>query len=384
MNIVKPNYAPGTTGTITSILKHFNVPVHHPSNEIIDQELSRNPETVVFIILDGLGERLLQNIYPKSWLTSRIKSTVTAVFPSTTTAAITTYHNGLNPVEHGWLGWTLYFKEGDRYINPLPYLDAITGKKIESSDDDLRRFISYPTVFEQIATAMPDVGLYYLSQSKILEGKSGPQTNIPVDTFEQAMSALWTLNATPGKKYVYLYWPSPDMEMHRMGTKDPRVINLVNDLSRQLESLSQRISSFSHTLIISADHGHIDQTEILKITDYPDILECLSLQPFIEPRAISFHVLPTHMKKFPVLFNRYFGSDYLLLTKEIFLKEGYLGVGQMHPKVLDFVGDFIAIAIGNRYLHISASYYEMKSHHAGMTEDEMMVAVMLESSAGLG
>lgn len=385
MKVIKPDYAPGTTGTVTSILSHFNAPVCHPTNPIIDKELSFNPETVIFVILDGLGERLLRRLYPDSWLTSHIASTVTAVFPSTTTAAITTYHNGLHPLEHGWLGWTLYFKEADRYINPLPHLDAITGKKIEATEYDLRKYIEYKTIFEQIDQANhSSVGLYYLSQSKILEGKTGPQVNVPVDTFEQATNAIWSLAATPGKKYIYLYWPSPDMEMHRQGTKAPQVISLVNGLSRSLASLADRLTQFSHTMIISADHGHIDQVEIYKLSDYPDVLECLALQPFIEPRAISFHILPTHRSQFPMIFNRHFGKDYLLLSKQEFLNGGYLGSGVPHPKINDFVGDFIAIATSNRYLHIGATYYEMKSHHAGMTEDEMMVAVMLESSLGLG
>lgn len=384
MKIVKPDYAPGTLGTVNSILRYFNAPTHHQTNSIIDQEFSFQPETVIFVILDGLGERLLRRLYPDSWLTSHIRDTVTAVFPSTTTAAITTYHNGYAPIEHGWLGWTLYFKETDRYINPLPNIDAITGKKIESTEVDSRAYITYPTIFEQLKEANPELGLYYISQPKIVEGKSGPQTNVGVDTFAAATQAVWSLTATPGRKYVYLYWPSPDMEMHRYGTSVRPVLDLVHSLSRDLEDLAQRLNAYSHTMIISADHGHLDQREIFKLSDYPDILECCEINPFMEPRAISFHIKPTHLGKFPSVFNRYFKDDYLLLNKKEFLSGGYLGEGVPHPKVDDFVGDFIAIGISNRYLHIGASYYEMKSHHAGMTEDEMMVAVMLESSSGLG
>ena len=386
MKIVKPDYSPGTVGTINSLLNYFHVAPHHATNPIVDQELAFQPETVIFVILDGLGERLLRKLYPHSWLTSKIRSTVTAVFPSTTTAAITTYHNGYLPIEHGWLGWTLYFKETNRYINPLPHIDALTGQKIESHEVDNRLFIAYPTVFEQIAAANPDspIETYYISQHKIVEGKTGPQTNIGVTRFEEALESIWSLTATPGKKYIYLYWPSPDMEMHRSGTTDPQVMKLVETLSQQLEQLASRLAPYSHTMVISADHGHLDQVEILKMTDYPDVLECCTLQPFIEPRAISFHIKPERLNHFPILFNRYFKNDYLLLTKQEFLSANYLGVGSPHPKINDFLGDYIAIAISNRYIHIGASYYEMKSHHAGMTEDEMMVAVMLESSRGNG
>ena len=45
---------------------------------------------------------------------NRIKS-ITSVFPPTTTAATTSMLSGLNPNEHGWLGWDLYFKKEDLF-----------------------------------------------------------------------------------------------------------------------------------------------------------------------------------------------------------------------------------------------------------------------------
>ena len=41
---------------------------------------------------------------------------ITTVFPATTTAATTSIATGLNPVEHGWLGWNMYIEPIDETI----------------------------------------------------------------------------------------------------------------------------------------------------------------------------------------------------------------------------------------------------------------------------
>ena len=50
----------------------------------------------------------------------------------------------------------------------------------------------------------------------------------------------------------------------------------------------------------------------------------------------------------------------------------------MHPKIDDFIGDYIAIAISDSamksiYMQNGKWKKEFKAHHAGLTEDEMLV-----------
>ena len=46
-----------------------------------------------------------------------MKKELTSVYPCTTVAAMTSYRSGISPNEHGWLGWTLYFKETNRIVD---------------------------------------------------------------------------------------------------------------------------------------------------------------------------------------------------------------------------------------------------------------------------
>ena len=42
---------------------------------------------------------------------------VTSVYPSTTTAALTSYYSGKTPYETGWIAWSQYFKEYGRALD---------------------------------------------------------------------------------------------------------------------------------------------------------------------------------------------------------------------------------------------------------------------------
>lgn len=378
MHLVWPNYDHGTINLINGILRHYNVKTNYSSLSALDHHLAGQPETVVFIVLDGLGANILKRDYPSSWLAQHQMDTLTSVFPSTTTAAITTYQNGLTPWEHGWLGWTLHFKETNRYISPLPNLDGITGKPVATSDKDSREVIQYKHVFDQIHEATKgQVKLYYITTDKIPSRREGPQVDFRVPNFNAAVQEVLKLAALKHQKYIYLYWPSPDYEMHHYGTNHAVTQGVVESIDGALAQLSSEIAKSSVRLIISADHGHLDVDKIIDFDSLIDLKECCSLAPFIEPRAISFHVKPEKKKDFITLFEKYLGPYYLLISKEDFLQSGWLGRGEMHPQVDHFVGDFMAIATTRTYCHISAQKYEMKSHHAGITADEMLVPLIL-------
>ena len=62
-NIILPNYEHCILNTITSILKYYNVETKHNSLPKLDKLLNQKQyKNVIFLILDGLGEHILNNV----------------------------------------------------------------------------------------------------------------------------------------------------------------------------------------------------------------------------------------------------------------------------------------------------------------------------------
>ena len=87
----------------------------------------------------------------------------------------------------------------------------------------------------------------------------------------------------------------------------------------------------------------------------------------------------SHKVEFPKLFNKYFGSDFRLYTKQEFMSSGLLGSGTPHPKVDDFIADFVAISTSEKSLHYVLNQIDktvLIGEHAGISEQEMIIPLI--------
>ncbi len=97
--IVLPNYENSILNLINSILKYYNVETQYNGLKILDEELKKQYRNIALIILDGMGESILNLTSPNGFLKENQKSIITSIFPSTTAAAMTTYYSGKPPIE---------------------------------------------------------------------------------------------------------------------------------------------------------------------------------------------------------------------------------------------------------------------------------------------
>ena len=70
--IIMPNYEHCILNTITSILKYYKVETNHKSLESLDEILKNKYKNIVFIVLDGLGEHILNKVSPNRYLSDYI------------------------------------------------------------------------------------------------------------------------------------------------------------------------------------------------------------------------------------------------------------------------------------------------------------------------
>ena len=181
-------------------------------------------------------------------------------------------------------------------------------------------------------------------------------------------------SASDKHKFICAYWTDPDHTMHHHGVKAKETHEVMLDIEANLKDLSSKLEDT--LIVITADHGMIDTQRVL-LNDYPDICECFARLPSMETRVVTFSIKETHKVEFVKLFNKYFGSDFKLFTKQEFMASGLLGNGTPHRKVDDFIDDFVAISTSPKSLSLLVDQeYNNIGEHAGISEQEMVVPLI--------
>ncbi len=376
--LVLPNYEHSILNLITSILKNYNVPTEHKSLKVLDERLNKKYKNVVFLILDGMGEHILNNVSPNGFFMKNKIDCITSVYPSTTTAALTTYYSGKPPYETGWIAWSQYFKEYGRALDMLPHRESYNGDSIEKAKIDVfKTVVNYKTIFEQIEEASPEIKAYEITPSY---SDKRSLRSIRADSIDEIISSIKMLSNIPEEKFIFAYCDKPDSELHKFGTTSDEVKNFIQETENKIENLSNVISKDT-ILIISADHGHKDIKQAYTLLDYPEIQECLIMPPSLESRVVTFWVKEDMKEIFEERFNNIFKGKFWLMKKEEFLDKHFLGYGKKHPKIDDFIGNYIALSISDSIIRLETFLADgkpvKKSTHCGLTKEEMEVPLII-------
>lgn len=375
--MIYPDYDRSILSTTSSILAYYGVNSVYPTLPELDAYLATRPRHVALIITDGAGVRPLEGaLSADSYMRRHMAATVTSVFPSTTTAAATSYYCGQSAYEHGWLGWQLYFREYAADAITFMRSTYYTGKPIDGPQP-APALMPFETVFERIKKARPDVVTrsQYAFDTYV---DHGAYEHLRIGSFAELCDNLVRFSHTERPGFTISYWGEPDATMHAKGVGAEASLRQFLMIDRELSSLSKRARNT--LIIVTADHGLINSTPIY-LNDYPDIMDTLIMPPMMETRAAAFYVKPYRHMEFERLFREHFGEKFLLLSREDVYRTGIFGRGARHRKFDDFIGDYVACAISDRNLTFRAvggGPDTLVGKHAGLTADEMLVPVIID------
>lgn len=370
MDVVFPDYQNCILNLTASVLRHYGAPCHHPGLPILDAVFSRPYKNKVLMILDGLGSRFLARQVPADGFFRRYQvAEITSVYPCTTTAATTSMQSGLSPLEHAWLGWSPWIREYGRVVDLFLDRDSYSGATI--SPPPARQLLACEDLLPQIARAAGPG----LQCHKVLP-KYDPNG---VNSLAEMIIKIRQYCQLPGPRLILAYWHEPDTLMHNDGPYSDIVQREVLDYERQLAQLQQELTDT--LLVITADHGQIAVEREIYIDEHPALHNCLVLPPTLETRATSFFIKAHRRQEFVDTFNAMLGDCFWLMPREEVLARGLFGPGQPHPRVDDFLGDFLACATGRTIIRyhslFNRPHFVFKGHHAGLCAEEMLVPLIL-------
>lgn len=364
-----PDYNRCILSISASLLSKFGIKSNYPTLKELDKYLKKEYKNIIFLILDCLGSKILENnLSEYSILKKNVKTNITTIFPSTTVAATTAFHSGISTLENGWIGWMPYFSEYDDIIETFTSKQFYTGKKLDIPNIG-ESILKYETIYSKIINKNPDVIYHKIFPNFVPNG---------VETIEELCDNIYKA-CTNQNKYnlISAYWNEPDHTIHHTGVTSKETKQVLENIDKNIRQLINKLDD--SLIIISADHGAIDVEEIY-INDYKELVNCLRMPPSIETRFVTFFIKENMKETFKKTFENIFHKDFLLFTKEEFLKSNLLGRGKKHYKIDEYLGDFIAISTSNkaiRYTTDGNKFKKIIADHAGLTKNEMEVPVII-------
>lgn len=362
---IKPNYDKSQLSIVSSLKKYFNEDYPYESNAKLDELLeTKRFNHIVFMIIDGMGTKVLKdNLEESSFLLKHHVDDLISVFPSTTAAVTTSAITGLPPLESGWTGWENYIKElnedivlftGERYFGE---------GRIASTGFDLIPVQSFWKNFPVFTQSLQPT----LSEEGYKNMKGG---------YTQLQK---TFKSHSGS-FTYFYCTEPDSTMHAFGCNSRESHSILSDINNNLEGFVREMPN-DVLIIVSADHGHTNVEEIDLYKDR-ELYSMLKRNPANEGRAISFSVKEECLNKFETYFNSKYRDNFKLYKSKEAINIGLFGDpkrSKKHHRIDDFLGDYFAVAIGDKYFsYVSPDKrFPFKSHHAGMTKDEMIIPLIV-------
>lgn len=368
--ICKPDYKNCLVNLSNSILKHYGLPLKHPSLPQLDAILeAKQYNSVIVLQMDGMGMDMLeQNLPEDSFLRSNIRQTITSVFPPTTTAATTSTNSGQTPIEHAHISWQCYFEEYDSHVVLFRNHDFYTETKLPINVT--QKHLNYEPLYEQISNA---------GKTKAFGVSKFWGDFQHINSFTEVCNTIADLASNHEQKFIASYWDQPDDCMHKTGCYSPKTKKTIKHLNAKIEKLAGKLKNA--VLIITADHGQLNIAQSIALNKIPELNDCLRLAPGCEARAIAFYVKPEKYDLFPALFNKHFGDEFILLKSEDFIKQNYLGEGKEHLLSKGFLGDYMALAIGESIIQYQTKGgLEPKNyigHHGGLSEKEMLIPLIV-------
>ncbi len=336
---------------------------------------------LVFLLIDGLGELLLQRLGPDSFLAKHQVGSLSAVYPSTTTVALATLATAEPPSQHGMAGWWTYLPEQNISTTPLPFTNRFGGGELQLAREvmwPLRPWLADSKVPSLVLTPrdyVDSIFTRYLSGGRERRGYSKP---------EECVELVQAHQAQHERSFAYVYWPQFDSACHSFGCGAEQTVALFQRLDLLAEQLWKGLIEGSK-FVVSADHGLLDIEESSRyiLREGDPILQCLLTPPSGEPRNPVFHVKDGRSERFRQLFEERFCESFELVDSRKL--QALLG-GELSTPATRRFGDFVGVARGPSVIHYRARQNEEQpafiGYHGGLTPEEMRIPLIsLESEA---
>ena len=353
-------------------------------------------DRVVFIILDALGYLQLREALDADPQASfhrlargGLLAPLTSVFPSTTTAATTTFATGRTPLEHGLLGYELFLREFSRAANMI----LLSGRGAKRSGElvdlglDYNTFVPVPSLAQRLA--VEGVPTFVMLPHSILDsGLSKLQYRGGQMTPYLSSADMWVglrhlLTARPGPALISVYWPGVDSAAHHYGPDTEmtkaEIRNLAYSLGRELLDGLPVGARRRTLLVISADHGQLrsQPQDAVDLAQHPELAQRLLFLPTGEARTAYLYARQGEKAAVLDYLRERLAEQFAAWDSDAAYASGLFGPpASAAPEARSRLGDVVLVARRTYSLQVAGVHKppaEMPGRHGALSPAEMLV-----------
>jgi predicted AlkP superfamily pyrophosphatase or phosphodiesterase len=333
-------------------------------------EPAREAESVVLLVLDGLGWNALRehaDVMPE--LTAMTGGPITTVLPATTATALTSITTGLAPAQHGVLGYRMLV--GRDVLNVLRW--TVADRHRPPDPFDVQRhtaFMGRPVP----AITKSEFRTTGFTQAHLRGGRfiGWHTTSTLVELCGHEVEAR--------ERLVYAYYPGVDSVAHEFGLYGRvwrRELAAADALVRDLLDVLPPHAA----LLVTADHGqvHLERSSWIAV---PELLQMTAAMAG-DGRFRYLYARKGAQRDLVAAARELVGSIAWVWSRAELLDEGLLGTGAT-GSIPGRVGDVVLasrepVAFVDPALPNEAT---LRSGHGSLTPDEMLVPLVAAAGRG--
>jgi len=338
------------------------------------------------LLVDGLGSELLrENRKAVPFLNSIAREPLTAGFPTTTAASLSSLATGLPTGEHGLVGYTMALPGYDRAFNTLTWSVYGLGPRVDLREELVpEAFQPQPTLPERAAAA--GVPIHYLGPafhkaSGLSRAIGRGQRFHPAESLEaiQEVALRW-LDAQPAM--VYGYYSRLDAAGHIDGVASQAWRDELVAIDHALRILAEQLPDGT-VLVVTGDHGMVDlrPNERLDLADHPELAAGVALLAG-EARARFVRTVKGATADVVSAWRSIVGDRMWVWTRDEAIATGIFGP-TVSDKARERIGDVVAAAfsrVGIVQRDVDPAQARLNGHHGSLTPAEQLVPLCVFTS----
>ena len=339
---------------------------------------------LIFILLDGVGMNLIEKMPESSFLRSNLDSELRAVFPSTTSVALTSLATSEWPSSHAITGWWTHIEQIGSSAVILQFASRADSNDLGTQGVDLESVFPMPSVMSQFGRDTLLVVPAGIANSTYSRYFGGGQQSCGYTSMEQGVTTtIKRIKDASEPTFTYLYISRVDSLAHRHGMTRPEVKHALKEVDAEMARLASGVSGKAR-IIATADHGLLDAPPGGRHTLRPNrqLAPLLRFPPSGDARVMYLHTRDWAAERVRRLFERRFNDRFIIITVDEAETLELFGPGKLSPIARERMGDLIVISSGVDMIEYNAARgvgtsVQFNSHHSGLTPDEMRIPLVI-------